>query len=909
MKRLTFRLNVRNWPAVTLVAGAMVLAFPALVYAQAIDLSGTYTADDGGIYYVQQSNTTLWWTGMSLDSNLSADMQWHRGLSFTNVFKGTINSDGTITGEWSDVTRGAILQSGSLTIRVGSSGGVTQFSKVSGTGGFGASSWTQRDALDDAKFKGNSADIYTRFDETTKSDGTTILDNLKPYRDQTVVYGRVVNAHVDYISDNHPVESEIPHVNYGVHFSPDIKFVDSDGNTSFTYLNFGGVDRTFHEFFVERDTGDGDFDVRLKVDQNKLEPDFYTTGWGNHTYGPEVYNLKLNDATTHQKLGYAGSEAYMGLETIMFGKQQGTGLDADTLLPGWADVDSNSVLVNGRPINGAQLSANPPPYCDFVQPCPFLDAPDPQTLLQQGLFVSAAGIALGNLLESAYGDGNVNDANNFVGDSDGTYVRVTGALILDCGHLPEHGYPCFDGDNGNPDDNADDVSTHQNQELHPVYSVDIINYPFRPEDITVDARPNLTGTYGGADGSTYYVRQLGNTIWWLGMMRDRQPIQRGTDSPIIGEYELQPAFDAGDPSCGSNQCWAFANVFHGTVTESPSEVVIEGDWAGVPQSTSLGSKGAHMKFFVYNHKIIVPATASIFPVTIEKMYNPQDITPPASSLTIGTPQYPTGASQPFVTGATTFTLTATDPDSDVQNVWYRYYRSGTSNLPAYTPVSGSSTIFNLSGADGLYEVDTYATDDAGNDETAHSQSVYLDATAPVATIVAPVAKQYVHSDTFIINYSVSDGSGSGVKSATADIDGLTTLYDGATPVTVANGATIRLLTELGVGTHTFNVHSVDNLNNVGTNSVTFSIVVTAGSIITDVKYFRSIHAITQDEATSLLQKLNAAAAYRAKGDCVDANASYQAFINELIAQKGKKVTAQAATILIADARYLIAHCP
>src|ERR1041384_3490995 len=200
MKRLTFRLNVRNWPAVTLVAGAMVLAFPALVYAQAIDLSGTYTADDGGIYYVQQSNTTLWWTGMSLDSNLSADMQWHRGLSFTNVFKGTINSDGTITGEWSDVTRGAILQSGSLTIRVGSSGGVTQFTKVSGTGGCGASSWTQRDALDDAKFKGNSADIYTRFDETTKSDGTTILDNLKPYRDQTVVYGRVVNAHVDYIS-------------------------------------------------------------------------------------------------------------------------------------------------------------------------------------------------------------------------------------------------------------------------------------------------------------------------------------------------------------------------------------------------------------------------------------------------------------------------------------------------------------------------------------------------------------------------------------------------------------------------------------------------------------------------------------------------------------------------------------
>jgi len=34
-----------------------------------------------------------------------------------------------------------------------------------------------------------------------------------------------------------------------------------------------------------------------------------------------------------------------------------------------------------------------------------------------------------------------------------------------------------------------------------------------------------------------------------------------------------------------------------------------------------------MKFFVFNHKIIVGATPSIFPVTIEKMYEPED-TPP-----------------------------------------------------------------------------------------------------------------------------------------------------------------------------------------------------------------------------------------------------------------------------------------
>jgi hypothetical protein len=207
----------------------------------------------------------------------------------------------------------------------------------------------------------------------------------------------------------------------------------------------------------------------------------------------------------------------------------------------------------------------------------------------------------------------------------------------------------------------------------------------------------------------------------------------------------------------------------------------------------------------------------------------------------------------------------------------------------------------------LYEVDTYATDNAGNDETpSHSRLVYLDKTAPVATIVQPTATQYGHSDSFTISYSVSDGTGSGVKSSTPDIDGLTTLQD-HTPV--ANNRKVYLLTALMLGTHTFSVNSVDNLNNAGSNSVTFSIVVTADSVKGDVKYFLSTGAITQDEGTSLLQKLNAAAAYRAKGDCKDANATYQAFINELRAQSGKKVSAAAAAIMIADAQYLIAHCP
>jgi hypothetical protein len=286
----------------------------------------------------------------------------------------------------------------------------------------------------------------------------------------------------------------------------------------------------------------------------------------------------------------------------------------------------------------------------------------------------------------------------------------------------------------------------------------------------------------------------------------------------------------------------------------------------------------------------------------------QDTTAPVSTLTIGTPQF-SGTSQLFVTSATPFTLTATDDASGVWNVWYRVFPSGTS-APSYTSVDGFQANFNLSGSDGSYEVDSYATDNAGNDESpAHSQTVYLDDTAPIISITSPEAKQYLHSDTFTINYSVTDGTGSGVKSNVPDIDGQTTLSNGTTTFAVANGLVVTLLTELTLGTHTFNVNAADNVDNASTDTVTFSIIVTAQSIIAEVKYFRSIGAITQDEATSLIQKLNAAAAYRAKHDCKDADVVYRNFIRELRAQTGKKVTAQAAAILIADAQYLIAHCP
>jgi hypothetical protein len=890
-QRLLAAIKPRSCQAVLLSTLIAATALPLL--ASTPDLSGTYTGDDGGIYYVQQSGNVLWWAGMSLDTNPTPDLQWHRGLTYTNVFRGTINSDNnTITGEWADVSRGVLLPSGTLTLSIITSNGVTQLGLLSETGasggGFPAVLWTLTGPLDDTKVFGNTLDIISRFNSVHKNnadDSSTFGDdNLKAYRDQTVIYGRVVNS---FLNKDQTVESLLPNIGYGPFIS------------GIPYRDFSQPARDFTTFTCYTDT-DADLDMNLNVDTDKLEPDFYTTGWGDRTSGPQVFSLKLNDPLVESKLNF---DAFFHVEALMYGKAANCANPQDptygtaSLLPGWADLYSSSVLINGRPTNGGLTDDN----CGFIEPCPFLGGADNTNYL-----VSPIGVSFRNLLLSSYGDGKI-ESDGTVNDGSGTYVRVTGALVLDCGHFSESlddwGHTCDDDT-----DDPDQVTNGQNQEIHPIYSIDVINYPFRPEDITVPARINLTGTWGGSDGSTYYIRQVGNTIWWLGMMRDRQPIQRGADSPIIGTYQLAPAFNASDPPCSGNQCWAFANVFKGTITEDPANTIVEGDWAGVPQSTSAGSSGGHMKFYVTYDKIIVPASSpSIFPVTIEKMYEPDDTTPPSITLTIGTPQY-IANNLLFVSAATPFTATASDQDSGVQNIWYRDFPQAGS-APAFTPVTGSTAVFNLTGADGWYEADAYATDNAGNDSGSNSAVAYFDSTAPVAAITQPSATQYGHGDTLTLNYTVSDGSGSGVRSFTPKTDGQTAAQFGAS---LNSGAHVSMLS-MSLGTHTFSVDSVDNLNNAGTNSVTFTVTVTFDSLKGDVNNLVTIRCI-DNISQSLLSKISAAQNLNSKGQTQAAVNTLSALINETQAQAGKHISTTCmdpsgrpfnpVQLLIGDTQYL-----
>jgi hypothetical protein len=274
-------------------------------------------------------------------------------------------------------------------------------------------------------------------------------------------------------------------------------------------------------------------------------------------------------------------------------------------------------------------------------------------------------------------------------------------------------------------------------------------------------------------------------------------------------------------------------------------------------------------------------------------------------VTFGTPKF-SGGGGTFVTSSTTLTLDANDGGSTqgVASISFRFYPQGTPP-PAFT-TQAPPVQFTLTGSDGPYTVDLFATGNNGMVEVTHSVVAILDNSAPVVTITSPVATPYPHSAVLTLGFSASDGAGSGVASTTPSMDGALTVAGHG----LASGQDINLLTEMALGPHSFTVQAQDHVTNTGSSSVLFSIVVTPDSIKQDVNLFLAAGMIKNNGiANSLLAKLSAAAAARAAGDCGTAANIYGAFINELQAQSGEGVDATAANIMIGDAQYLIANCP
>jgi len=113
---------------IILVSAVMLLLIASAADAQ-IDLTGRWTCDDGGKYYVRQIGNTVWWLGESGDN----------GATWTNVFNGNVQAP-QFSGNWADVPQGKITSSGVITLQILDA---NHFRAVSKTGGFGGNNWTR----------------------------------------------------------------------------------------------------------------------------------------------------------------------------------------------------------------------------------------------------------------------------------------------------------------------------------------------------------------------------------------------------------------------------------------------------------------------------------------------------------------------------------------------------------------------------------------------------------------------------------------------------------------------------------------------------------------------------------------------------------------------------------------------
>ena len=97
------------------------------------ELTGRWDCDDGGIYYIHQSGSKVYWLGQSRD-------QSYQGHSWSNVFIGDIVG-GLIHGEWGDVPYGVNYGHGRLSLKIENTGRLVAIDKI---GGFSGSLWKKQ---------------------------------------------------------------------------------------------------------------------------------------------------------------------------------------------------------------------------------------------------------------------------------------------------------------------------------------------------------------------------------------------------------------------------------------------------------------------------------------------------------------------------------------------------------------------------------------------------------------------------------------------------------------------------------------------------------------------------------------------------------------------------------------------
>lgn len=180
-----------------------------------------------------------------------------------------------------------------------------------------------------------------------------------------------------------------------------------------------------------------------------------------------------------------------------------------------------------------------------------------------------------------------------------------------------------------------------------------------------------------------------------------------------------------------------------------------------------------------------------------------DLTSPVTSLSYSSPSYANGT-ETYVSGKTSFTLTASDTGSGVASTHYRV------DSTSWTLYNGPFSLSAL--ADGTHTLDYYSVDNMDNTETTKSFKPTIDNTEPTVSLATPHNESAVALSNVSVSWNGSD-AGSSIDHYETKMDSGGYLNKGT--------ATNHLYSSLNEGSHRIYIKAFDRLGNTKEIQVVF----------------------------------------------------------------------------------------
>ncbi|GIP38962.1 hypothetical protein J31TS4_22420 [Paenibacillus sp. J31TS4] len=283
-----------------------------------------------------------------------------------------------------------------------------------------------------------------------------------------------------------------------------------------------------------------------------------------------------------------------------------------------------------------------------------------------------------------------------------------------------------------------------------------------------------------------------------------------------------------------------------------------------------GSYGNYLNIDASGHLYFSDNDTTLWKYTPPGM-EPADEAPPVTTASLQ-PSEPNGENG-WHTVPVTVQLEATDDRSGVTETVYSLDQGA--SWQRYT----SPLAFTQ---DGVYAVQYRSSDQAGHTEDARTLAFRLDRTPPVITVASPVSGVHPDSEELDVQVEATD------EQAGVDAGLLRITLDGQ-PVQPGEKLSLYLLP---LGTHTLHVTAVDLAGNRRESTATFETRATQESLLALLARFGQSGQVSQPGILNSLVK---------KAE----HADWAALVHEVEALSGKQVAADAASILLRDARALL----